>query len=140
MSLSPHSEQARKLRPRRARLNTPPIAWKDPCSRHETARVNRYEAAGAVCAGEALICLRLARSCYPLLPASGRSPSRGAAASGDHQPDAAAATGLVIAASSCLAGWVNGLRHGVSAKYCRAKPQTDQGLAGADRSVQLHSG
>jgi hypothetical protein len=28
----------------------------------------------------------------------------------------------------------------VSAKYGRAKPQTDQGLAGADRSVELHSG
>jgi hypothetical protein len=47
---------------------------------------------------------------------------------------------LVIAARSCLPGWVNGLRQGVSAKYGRAKPQTDQGLAGADGSVQLHSG
>jgi hypothetical protein len=46
----------------------------------------------------------------------------------------------VIAARHCLAGWVNGLRHGVSAKYGRAKPQTDQGLAGADRSVQPTSG
>jgi hypothetical protein len=43
---------------------------------------------------------------------------------------------LVIAARSSLAGWVNGLTQGVIAKYGRAKPQTDQGLAGADRSVQ----